>query len=146
VVNQIVLITNLNHNVVQTVPFQLVLVIILVVNINRNLKNSIKNKNTIIGACCDDGSCKLTLGSSECSTGLFQGFGSNCGGDTCPLGNVCCQNDEDQPCLTDIDAVEDCTGAGQFAAENCNECLVRFAQLNLIVSSESNEISLSGAG
>merc|ERR1712169_92588 len=36
-------------------------------------------------------------------------------------------------------------GAGQFAAENCNECLVRFAQLNLIVSSESNEISLSGA-
>merc|ERR1712000_364138 len=51
----------------------------------------------------------------------------------------------DQPCLTGINAVEECTGAGQFAAENCNECLVRFAQLNLIVSSESNEVSLSGA-
>ena len=69
------------------------------------------------GACCDNGTCQVTIGEDGCSEGVFQGEGSNCGGDTCPLGNVCCQNDEDQPCLTGINVVEECTGAGQFAAE-----------------------------
>ena len=88
----------------------------------------------------------MTIGEDECSEGVFQGEGSNCGDGTCPLGNVCCQNDEDQPCLTGENAVEQCTGAGQFAADHCNECLRRFAQLRLNIQSPSTKVSLSGAG
>ena len=142
-VNQIVSTTNLNHNVVQTVPFQLGRVMILV-KYKWNLKKlQIKTYNSIIGACCDEGSCHLTLGDSACAGGVFQGEGSNCGARTCPLGNVCCQNDRDQFCLSGVNDVERCTGPGQFAAQNCNECVRRFSDLTVSILSRSEQVSLS---
>ena len=45
------------------------------------------------------------------------------------MGNVCCQDVLDDVCLTGHNAVEQCTQPGQFAAQTCQECYDRFADL-----------------
>ena len=79
-----------------------------------------------------------------CLNGVFQGVGSDCQSDTCPIGNVCCHHDVDAFCLTGEDDVERCTSVGQFAAEDCDECMRRLADVVLTVLSSSERVSLSG--
>ena len=139
--------TNSNHNVMMQVNFQLVLVMKLAVKIV--FLNLIKKFNLFFskktGACCDNGSCHLSLGTSGCNDGVFQGFGSECNPRSCPVGNVCCQDVLDDVCLTGHNAVEQCTQPGQFAAQTCQECYDRFADLTLSISTPTEQVSLSGS-
>ena len=138
--------TNSNHNVMLAVNFHMVLAMILVVNhcfFSKVFFFVQFNSNICIGACCDNGGCQLTLDTS-CNGGIFQGVTSDCSGDTCPIGNVCCQDDVEQPCLTGENDVEQCTAVGQFAADDCGECLRRLSDFALSILSSSEFISLSG--
>merc|ERR1712000_364734 len=72
-----------------------------------NSEFSLGSCDDTCGACCDNGSCQLRLDTS-CNNGVFQGTGSACTSNTCPLGNVCCQDDINQPCLTGANDVEQC--------------------------------------
>ena len=109
--------------------------------INKNFNLFLSKK----GACCDNGSCQLSLGASGCNDGVFQGFGSECNPRACPVGNVCCQDVLDDVCLTGHNAVEQCTQPGQFAAQTCQECYDRFADLTLSISTPTAQVSLSGS-
>ena len=69
-----------------------------------NSEFSLGSCDDTCGACCDNGSCQLRLDTS-CNNGVFQGTGSACTSNTCPLGSVCCQDNINQPCLTDRKSV-----------------------------------------